>query len=82
MYLYTGAQTKTFFQYLDGATGSTLVAEPGNVYHIVPTSPDCVVPPYGSNSFVLVENEPDEDRHDLDRMTDESGVDHTESDGE
>lgn len=79
MYRYTGVQTKIFPQYLDGASGSTLTAEPGNVYHIVPTNAELAVPPYGNNDFVLVENEPDEDRHQLDQMTGESGIDHTES---
>lgn len=59
MYRYSGAP-KTFLQYLDGATGATLVAEPGNVYHIIPTRDSIAVPP--SADFVEEKNEPDVSR--------------------
>jgi hypothetical protein len=39
--------------------------------------PGLPMPP--DSSFELVENEPDEDRTQLDQMSGESGVDHTES---
>lgn len=87
MYLYSGTP-KTFLQYLDGTTNTTLKVEPGNVYHVVPTDPTLPVLPYGyAASFTEVKSEDDEDRNppppsptpEEATMTGESGVDHTES---
>jgi len=36
--VYTGHETLTFTDYLDGETGRTLTAEPGGVYEVAPAS--------------------------------------------
>jgi len=36
--VYTGHETLTFTDYLDGETGRTLTAEPGRVYEVAPAS--------------------------------------------
>jgi len=36
--VYTGHETLTFTDYLDGETGRTLTAEPGGVYDVTPAS--------------------------------------------
>ena len=36
--VYTGHETLTFTDYLDGETGRTLTAEPGRVYDVTPAS--------------------------------------------
>jgi hypothetical protein len=77
MYRYVGATPRIFLTYRDAATGGTLLAEPGNVYAIEGS-------PLPPAMFIEVENmprkeQPEAEQTELDRMTDESGVDHTES---
>lgn len=84
MYRYVYQTPRTFLAYRDVATGNTLSAEYLKVYDISGPDP---MPPAG---FVEVSEEApevvtpvaDQSQHELDRMTDESGVNHTDSDGE
>jgi hypothetical protein len=62
MYRYNGRQKKVFLAYKNGATGTTLEAEYGMVYDIVPVQEDMPVPPYGhANEFTLVADMPHEE---------------------
>jgi hypothetical protein len=77
MYQYYGPEA-TFYAYRDVESGKTLTAVPGEKYDIAGPDP---VPP--NAFFVEVPTSAGADLPDLtpqlDRMTDESGVDHTES---
>jgi hypothetical protein len=49
-WLYTGGQPATYPAYIDSATGSTLVAEPGEVYDMKPADgTDYLIPSKDGN---------------------------------
>lgn len=79
MYKFTGLYESMFTQYKDAETGATLVAKPGESYSILPAVPGVPSVPAGFELAESPEVVIDQLQHELDRMADESGVDHTES---
>ena len=53
---YTGTETLTFSQYMDGETGRTLAAEPGGIYEVMPASGH-IVPEIPTGWFVPVDEQ-------------------------
>lgn len=58
MHQYMGSETKIFLQYLDGITGKTLEAVPGQSYDVQPTLPTLPAVPNGHAAHFVLQSGP------------------------